>query len=288
VSTLLNEYRRSLKLARAEEFADLALYRPLAFGLVKLLYRLPITPNQVTAASLIAGVAAGWKFSVGSKEALVTGALLYALANILDCADGQLARIQNSGSPLGRLVDGVVDYIVSVAVFVGIGIGLAPANSGLWWLVVVAGVSSAAQAIRFDQVQGDFISAARGEHGYMQKEQEKSLEQLKAMDGSRIRRTILSVYRKYLGFQNTSGGSWARAGVPPTVYEANNRLLIRFWTLLGPTTNRSILILCALTGNLELFLWIVVLPANIWLGTCTMIQRSVDKRMLPNPSLKTI
>ena len=122
MQALLDEYRRSLKMPAAEERLDLLFYRPVAFVFVKAIYRLPITPNAVTGLSLIAGLISAWEFSVGG---LVAAAAWYAAANILDCSDGQLARLQKSGTPLGRLVDGIADYISSVAIFLGIGFGLA-------------------------------------------------------------------------------------------------------------------------------------------------------------------
>ncbi|MBI3765873.1 MAG: CDP-alcohol phosphatidyltransferase family protein, partial [Ignavibacteriales bacterium] len=122
---IVEEYKRSLKMPEAEEVFDLLFYRPVAFILVKMIYRLPITPNQVTGFSLVAGLIAALFFSMSTAAAIVMGALWYALANILDCADGQLARLQHSGTLLGRVVDGVIDYISSVAIFLGIGIGLA-------------------------------------------------------------------------------------------------------------------------------------------------------------------
>src|ERR1051325_8384328 len=144
---LIEEYKRSLKMPEAEEVFDLVFYRPIAFVFVKAIYRLPITPNQVTGLSLIAGLISAWYFSAGTPAALAAAAVWYAVANVLDCSDGQLARLQKSGSLMGRVVDGVVDYISSVAIFLGIGIG----GGQMWWLVVLGGVSSALHAIMFDQ-----------------------------------------------------------------------------------------------------------------------------------------
>ena len=55
---LVEEYKRSLKMPEAEEVFDLIFYRPLAFVFVKLVYRSPVTPNQVTLLSMIAGLIA--------------------------------------------------------------------------------------------------------------------------------------------------------------------------------------------------------------------------------------
>src|SRR5437867_3338838 len=108
---LVEEYKRSLKMTEAEEIFDLLFYRPVAFVFVKTIYRLPITPNQVTGLSLLAGLISAWYFSAGTHSALAAAAVWYAIANVLDCSDGQLARLQKSGTLLGRVVDGTADYV---------------------------------------------------------------------------------------------------------------------------------------------------------------------------------
>jgi len=48
---------------------------------------------------------------------------------------------------------------------------------------------------------------------------------------------------------------------------------MRLWSLLGPTTNRTILIVCALAGKTELFLWIVLVGGNAWLLACAALEK---------------
>src|SRR5436309_2404857 len=118
------EYKKSLKMLEVEEFLDLILYRPLALVFVRCVYKTPITPNGVTFLSLLSGLASAYSFTRGTISGMAWGGIWYAIANTLDCSDGQLARLQGSGTPLGRLVDGVVDWVISVAIFVGLAIGL--------------------------------------------------------------------------------------------------------------------------------------------------------------------
>ena len=53
----------------------------------------------------------------------ISGAIFFILFIILDCSDGQLARLKKNGSSMGRLLDGIADYIVVTAVYIGIAIG---------------------------------------------------------------------------------------------------------------------------------------------------------------------
>ncbi|MBI4546694.1 MAG: CDP-alcohol phosphatidyltransferase family protein [Ignavibacteriae bacterium] len=271
-----DEYKRSLKMPEAEETFDLVFYRPLAFVLVKMIYQLPITPNVVTLFSVITGIIAAWFFAIGTSQALVVGGLIYILTNILDCADGQLARLQQSGTLLGRVVDGVADYLISLAIFLGLGIGLSIAGSQAWWLVIVAGISSGIHPMFFDYYQSEFIAVARGEQNFLQFEiirYSAEILQMKTGKGSRIKIFLLRLYLWYLHLQKQAGMKLPHTIIDADQYRQENGRMIRRWSLLGPTTNRTFLIVCALTGRIEWYLWIVIVAGNAWLCTCYLLQK---------------
>lgn len=279
---LIEEYKRSLKLPEAEEVFDLIFYRPVAFVLVKLIYRFPVTPNQVTMLSMFAGLVAAWYFSVGTAAAMIWGACWYAIANILDCSDGQLARLQNSGLLLGRVVDGVADYVSSTAIFLGIGFGLVGNGQSTWWFVIAAGVSSALHAIFFDHYQSEFISTVRAEKNFLEREVERFTAEIRRMkeehrDGVKV--FFLKLYLRYLSLQKRSSTKNHDFAFEPMQYRERNLLMIRCWSLLGPTTNRTVLIVCALTGRVDLFLWIVTTIGNVWLVACFLMQRRIHRKL---------
>ncbi len=269
---LVDDYRRSLKLPEAEELLDLAFYRPLAYAFVRAVYRTPLTPNQVTMLSLGFGLGAAYCFAVGTAAALVWGALWYALANILDCADGQLARLQGSGTPLGRLVDGVADYISSVAIFLGIGIGLEASGASSWLLVVGAGAASALHAMLFDHHQGEYLSVVRSERGFNTHESERISAAW--ADARGVRKVVLAAYLRYLRIQERAG-SPVGVNVDAAAYRASRRTILRCWSFLGPTTNRTALVVAALLGRTDLYLSFALLPANAWLLVCYLLDRKV-------------
>jgi len=280
MQALLAEYRRSLKLREAEELLDLYFYRPAGFLLVKGIYRMPITPNGVTLLSLAAGLIAAWLISTSSFAA---AAAWYVAANILDCSDGQLARLQKSGTPLGRLVDGVADYVSSVAIFLACGISLAQVNPFGWWLVVAGGISSAVHAFYFDFYQGKFITMARGEDNFLERELARftsSTGEVRAARGG-FAGFVIRLYVGYLKLQKRTALKQLAGEFDPDRYLTIGGPLIRAWSFLGPTTNRSLLIVCALAGRIELFLWCVVTFGNIWLVICIARQRGLERLFSP-------
>lgn len=82
-----------------------------------------ITPNQVTTASLVAGLVAAGLYARGGAAAHL-GALLFVLSFWLDHADGELARLTGRTSAFGHYYDLAAGGAVLVALFAGIGIGL--------------------------------------------------------------------------------------------------------------------------------------------------------------------
>lgn len=261
---LLQEYRKTLKVTEGEEIFDLIFFRPLGYMVVKVLYRTRITPNHVTTLSLVAGLASAWPFSQGTAPSLMWGAVLYALANVLDCADGQLARLQESGTMFGRVWDGVADYVSTIAVFLGIGFGFP--NVG-WALVIAAGVSTAFHSMVFDYYQSAFMAARNGNGNFLQSEVEKYQEEIHLMNQEghdSLKSSFLRMYIVYLRLQALFG-----SGLSQRVEER----MIRLWSFLGPTTNRTALIISVLFGRMDFYLWIVVTAGNIWLLVCFIIHR---------------
>jgi CDP-alcohol phosphatidyltransferase-like enzyme len=282
-----NDYKRSLKFPPSEEFLDLLFYRPVAFVLVKGIARLPVTPNQITMASLAAGLAAAAAFSSGSRAGLASGALLYAIANVLDCADGQLARLQQSGTLLGRVVDGAADYLSGIAVFIGLGIGLGSSGAPSWWLVAFAGISSGVQAMFFDRYQSEFIASAAGEPDFAEREAGRfRLEISRMRDEGRegIRLLLLQFYLGYLQAQKRFRRNDAADQPASGGQSASGRRMIRLWSLLGPTTNRTLLIVCALAGRIDIFLWSIAAGGNAWLLVSSLLQSRSRSRAAAAPT----
>jgi phosphatidylglycerophosphate synthase len=90
------------------------IFRPLAHPVVLGLARLRLAPPVVVLAAGTAGVAAAVELGRGS---LLAAALLVQVKTLLDNADGQLARLTNRVSALGRYLDSEVDLLVNAALF---------------------------------------------------------------------------------------------------------------------------------------------------------------------------
>lgn len=115
--------RAGFKPSDVEEPIDYHWHRPLAGLLVEELRHTAITPNQVTILSGVASVVAGLLMGLAGwhgRGLVVAGGFALLASIVLDCADGQLARIRGVASPVGRILDGLVDILAPLAVMHGL------------------------------------------------------------------------------------------------------------------------------------------------------------------------
>jgi len=82
-----------------------------------------VTPNHLTTVRLIVGLAAAAAFVPGTYGWSNLAALLLILSNFIDHTDGELARISGKTSRIGHLYDIASDAVVTILLFVGIGVG---------------------------------------------------------------------------------------------------------------------------------------------------------------------
>jgi len=124
----------------------------LAAVLVRPLRRSRVTPNAITAVTLVLGLLGAWLFT-RAGAAVHVGAGLVMLAFLLDHADGELARLTGQTSTFGHYFDLIADALVMSALFVGIGLGLAagePAASATRLGLIAGGAVALAVLLRLE------------------------------------------------------------------------------------------------------------------------------------------
>jgi phosphatidylglycerophosphate synthase len=114
--------------------------RPPAAVLVWLLRPTAITPNQVTFASLaVFGGAAGLLIGWPSYPGLLVAALVIQLSYVLDCVDGQLARAKRIATPVGALLDFLMEEVKALLLVAAATVRLGAQSGDPRWLVVGVG-----------------------------------------------------------------------------------------------------------------------------------------------------
>jgi archaetidylinositol phosphate synthase len=113
------------QLIYAESTAPLPWDARLARRLVGPLRNSWVTPNHLTSVRLLVGLSAAAALLPGAYAWSNIGALLLVASNFLDHCDGELARISGKSSRLGHVYDLASDALVTILVFVALGIGVA-------------------------------------------------------------------------------------------------------------------------------------------------------------------
>lgn len=103
---------------------DTLLNRKLSRPLTRVFLRTPLTPNQVTGLSFLVGLLGAGCFLLGSYGWTLVGALLLQASTVLDCVDGEIARVKMLESPFGEWLDITLDTVVHVAIFIGVGVAV--------------------------------------------------------------------------------------------------------------------------------------------------------------------
>ena len=145
---LNKEYEASLKSIETENFVDRIFYRPIGFRIAKALRNTGVTPNMITVISIFVGAAAGFFFYKTDIVYNIIGILFLIMANILDCVDGQLARLTGIKSKIGRILDGFAGDIWFASIYIGFALRLSE-QTGCYWvfaLAVMSGMSHLFQA----------------------------------------------------------------------------------------------------------------------------------------------
>jgi phosphatidylglycerophosphate synthase len=114
--------------------------RPPAAVLVYALRNTPITPNQVTFLSVVVCAIAGAMIAfLPGWGWLAAAGLVFELSFVLDCVDGQLARLRKMSSPLGHLLDFLMDEIKAMLLYGCVAVRMWRDTGQVWMLLVGLG-----------------------------------------------------------------------------------------------------------------------------------------------------
>lgn len=288
----LPEYKKSLKHIEVEEILDLYFFRFLGYGIVKLIAWSNVTPNQVTYIGMLFGVLSANFFATGTQSALLTAAMMLLVANVMDCADGQLARLKKNGTYMGSIIDGFFDYIVGSTTVIGIGIYLSHYYSlGIVLpLTITAGLSRMIQNLLLDQRRRFYNDANSLGDTQMLDDYDKSLQYLRRLyetKGHFLDKTILLASIVYFAIQRlairvTKVNSESFRMI--CFFPNEKSFIMRLWTFLGSSTHISFVIIAAIFNHLEIYFWVTITIGNLIMiillvAEINLVHRFVSTKM---------
>jgi phosphatidylglycerophosphate synthase len=103
-----------------EEIIDIWYYRPMGYALAVGAYKLKISPNTISVIGMFIGILGGHLFFYDDLMLNLLGVLCWMGGQAFDGADGQLARMTNQRTKMGRVLDGLSDSFKFLSVYIHI------------------------------------------------------------------------------------------------------------------------------------------------------------------------
>lgn len=285
-------YRSTLKPLAVEEPVDLVIHRPMGYLVARAAFPTSITPDQLTWFSMFVGVASAlWiARSVLVGGSLLPASLLLTLSAVIDCSDGQLARMRRSSSVFGRMLDGAVDAIVQASVLLAVLALLVarhrahgPASLALWVALWIAALWSGSQHTSlYDRYKNLYLHHTLD--GFNEEDEEDDLDAAWRAALARgitlAERLRFALYRYYLPAQRRLF-AWVDPAVPGRFremprfsaavaarYRAACEGLMRLWCWYGIGTHIAALSLALALDGLEVY---IVARALVWNGALLVL-----------------
>jgi phosphatidylglycerophosphate synthase len=262
-------YETSIKSRRSDELINTYVIRPVAGWLVRFLYRTSITPNQVTIAAIAAGLLAAGCLGCKTSTGLFAAGVLIELKDILDSADGQLARAKQMYSRRGRFLDSLGDVFVNAALFTGMIINLNAEYPSV--ILAIAGFAGITLRVSYH-----VFYHVTYLHLNEQYDMNRTDEAITSADRS-ANPTDLLLQKAYLliyGWQDRLMAiidRWCLGHQLRNTESSRDTLMVRWYSdivalrlsgCIGLGTEIALFAICAVSGSLWLYLWLNVVVMN--------------------------
>jgi len=147
-----------------EEWADRVFFGPAGWRIATALMPTRVSPDAVTFASLVLGVVAGHLLWYTNAWINLAGVGLFIWSDILDSADGQLARLRGTSTRLGRILDGLADSARFLSLYLHLAARLYMTGWGWSGIALALGglFSHAYQAAAVDFIRHAYLYFAVG------------------------------------------------------------------------------------------------------------------------------
>jgi hypothetical protein len=265
-----------------EEWTDVHFFRPLGYVIARAAIPLGITADQVTVACLLSGLAAGWLFYFSNPWYNLAGFGMFILSDVLDSADGQVARLRGTSSRFGRILDGVSDNLRFINLYLCLMVRLRVGGWG--WealaLATVAGVCHSLQSTSVDFIRQAFLNLGEDRRGELDLVEDLPLDPTAPW----WRRVGLGFYKDYVRNQERLF-PWTVALVRQArgkvisdetrhAYVNSQSQVVKNCAWIGQNIRFVVLGLAGFLGYPAAFFWVTAVPFTaIWFALRTTQER---------------
>lgn len=284
------------KSADTEEFLDRIFYRKIGYGIAIASKTIGLTPNAVTFISILFGVAAGHLFFYQNANINIIGVLLLVIAEALDGADGQLARMTNTFSLYGRIFDGVAGNLMFISIYLHLSARFV-LEGGTGWIFLIAIISGVSHS--FQSAMADFY---RIFYMYFVQGKNKDIDDLNEVIQtyaklswfkSFFKKFLLRVYINYKRQQNLLAKNVRSLyefieqkfnGLTPSwlsaEYRKLNKPMIKYQNILTTNTRMIVLFLTIFLGNVLHYFLFELIILNLLLVYFVIKEEKIHSYLL--------
>lgn len=293
ISTLEGTY----KARETEGILDLYFYRRIGFQLAKLFAQLGMSPVGVTLLGGVFGIFAGHLYFYRDLRINIVGMVLHVFANLLDNADGQLARLLNQKSRTGRVIDSLIDHLIFVSIYVHLGLRCLAegASPSIALLVLAAGLSHAAQGASADYFRNAYLFFVKGRARADWDSSATLRDEFRHLRWwtDPWQKFLLALYINFTWQQEVLSPRLRRlrdvaehefpAEVPVDLrrhYRENAQPMLRWWGLLMTNTRMFFLFLFLIMDRPSWFFWLEVSVLNLLLLFLIVRQENMSQSLV--------
>jgi CDP-alcohol phosphatidyltransferase len=286
-----------LKSRDVEDPINLWFNRPLAYAFVALVYRTPVTPNQVTLLSIAVGSGAAVCWWHGTPQTMLWGGILLWASAILDGADGILARAKQSFSELGRALDGSADLVVAALTVAAAAYHLWQQQQHALWLVALLVPVIAMTSLQihlYDFYKESFLLRTRLDWNGVPERIADVEERIASLARERAPWAYRRAMQLYLSLVvgqtrvirwTDPAGSREQSSfrvTPQSVaeYREFNLGPLRIWTALSLAPHSYLFAISGMFDRLDLYLWCRLLVGSVLFVVALLWQRRASARTL--------
>ncbi|HTK80687.1 MAG TPA: CDP-alcohol phosphatidyltransferase family protein [Bacteroidota bacterium] len=296
----MSQIEATYKARDVEETIDIYFYRPLGYGIAKGCQALGITPNVVTVVSIFFGVYGGHLLYFRDFTTNVWGIVLWIIADTLDSVDGQLARMTNHKSKIGRILDGLGGNIMFVSIYLHLFARMVVTYPDIWWpfllaLTLAGGFSHSLQSGLADYYRNAYLKFVVDTKKSELEGSDEVRAEWKATSfrANPLKKILLAIYLDYTKKQERYSKNFQRlrksvdenygTEIPSWFadeYRTLNRPLMKWYAVLTTNTRMIVMSVAVLINFVPLYFLTEIIVINLIMILVTMHQEKLSARLL--------
>ena len=287
----MSQIESTYKAVDVEETIDIYFYRPIGYVIARGCQALGITPNAVTVVSIFIGMYGGHLLYYRDVPTNLLGILLWVIADTLDSVDGQLARMTNHKSKIGRILDGLGGNLMFVSIYLHLFARMVNTYDLGWpWLlalVLAGGASHSLQSSLADYYRNAYLKFVVDP---TKSELEGADEVRREYEATRfaehpVKKFLMRVYLNYTVQQESLSRNFQRlrklvaarygSSIPgwfSDEYRSRNKPLMKYYAILTTNTRMIVMSAAVLVDVVPVYFAAEVIVINLIMIATTVRQ----------------